>query len=276
MLSLTGMTDLPIRHILFPYDFSEQGRQAVPFVAALAGRFASRVTLFTVASHEDKTGVQTMLDRSFIDEFHDVFVERVVSCGDPALRIADLAHRLEVDLVMMPTHGMGMFRRVLAGSVTSKVLHDVRCPVWTSAHAERQHAPVIPRTILCAVDARTEGVALLQYAALLSRRLNASLKVLHVVEPVSDWPSLARERALQEDAREIAAKAVASMLEAAGVEAQSRVVVGEIVGRATEAAREDRADLLVVGRGVLAEPFGRIRTHAFGIIEQSPCPVLSV
>jgi len=27
---------------------------------------------------------------------------------------------------------------------------------------------------------------------------------------------------------------------------------------------------------MLASPFGRIRTHAFGIIEQSPCPVLSV
>jgi len=88
--------------------------------------------------------------------------------------------------------------------------------------------------------------------------------------------ALARERALQEEARETASHAVKSMLEAAGVEAKSRVVVGEIVGRAIETAREEGADLLVVGRGAIAEPFGRIRTHTFGIIEQSPCPVLSV
>jgi len=52
--------------------------------------------------------------------------------------------------------------------------------------------------------------------------------------------------------------------------------VGEIVSRATEEAREEGADLLIVGRGSLTEPFGRIRTHTFGIIERSPCPVLSV
>src|SRR6185436_973644 len=270
------MTDLSIRHILFPYDFSEQGRQAVPFVVAFAKRFSAQLTLYTVASHEEKADIQRRLDQSFLDECREVFVERITDCGDPALRIAEFAHNRDVDLVMMPTHGMGMFRRVLAGSVTSKVLHDVKCPVWTSAHAERQCAPVAPRTILCALDACTEGVTLLQYAALLSRALHASLKVLHVVEPISDWASLGPERALQENAREIAAEAVASMLASAGVEGQSTVVVGDIVGRATEAAREERADLLVLGRGALAGPFGRIRTHTFGIIEQSPCPVLSV
>ena len=181
-----------------------------------------------------------------------------------------------VGIITMSTHGLGIFRRVLAGSVTSKVLHDVRCPVWTAAHAERQCAPPVPRRILCAVDADTEGVPVLQYAAHFSKRVGASLQVLHVVEPVTDWPSLASEQALQEDARGIAAQAIASMLDAAGVKAQSKVVVGEIVSRAAEAAREEGADLLIVGRGSLTEPFGRIRTHAFGIIERSPCPVLSV
>jgi len=297
MLSLRGMTDLPIRHVLFPYDFSEQGRQVVPFVSAFVKRFGACLTLLSVvppaletvpeemggpalrrgeASADWKRALQSQLDKALIDEFADVRVERVVECGDAALRIADFAHNRDVDMVMMPTHGLGMFRRVLAGSVTSKVLHDVRCPVWTAAHVELQHTPAVPRTVLCAVDASTEGVPLLQYAALFSRRVGATLKVLHVVEPMSDWPSLARERALQEEARETATQAVASMLEAAGVDASSKVVVGQIVGRAVEEAREDKADLVVVGRGALSEPFGRIRTHAFGIIEQSPCPVLSV
>jgi hypothetical protein len=44
----------------------------------------------------------------------------------------------------------------------------------------------------------------------------------------------------------------------------------------TEEARQEQADLVVVGRGSVAEPFGRLRTHAFGIIQRSPCPVLSV
>jgi len=291
------MTELPIRHILFPYDFSEQGRQAVPFVAAYARRFGACVTLFSVVppsfepvpaamggaalrvgelSADWKRAMQSHLDVALLDELSGLRVTRVADCGDPALRVADFAHGHDVDLVMMPTHGLGLFRRVLAGSVTSKVLHDVRCPVWTAAHADTQHAPAIPRRILCAVDATTEGVPVLQYAALFSKRIGATLTVLHVVEPMSDWPSLARERELQEETRQAASQAVASMLASAGVTAESKVVVGAIVARATEAAREEAADLIVVGRGAIGEPFGRIRTHAFGIIEQSPCPVLSV
>ena len=272
------MTPLSIRHILFPYDFSEQGRQAAPFVSAFAKDFGARLTLLGVAppGSDARPVLQCQLNRALVGEFAGLCVDRVAECGDAALRIADFAHSRDVDLVMMPTHGLGLFRRVLAGSVTSKVLHDVRCPVWTAAHTETQHAPAIPRTVLCAVDGATEGVPLLQYAALFSKRVGATLTVLHVVEPMSDWPSLARERALQEEAREVASQAVASMLTSAGVEAVSKVVVGEIVTRAVETAREAHADLLIVERVAVAEPFGRIRTHTFGIIEQSPCPVLSV
>jgi nucleotide-binding universal stress UspA family protein len=270
------MTDLPIRHVLFPYDFSAQGRQVLPFVSALARAFGAHVTVLSVETFDHKQELQCRLDRESLDELAGLEVERKADSGDPALRIADFAHRHDVDLVMMPTHGLGLFRAVLVGSVTSKVLHDVRCPVWTAAHADTQHAPVTPQTILCAVDAKTEGVKVLQYAALLSRRVGATLTVLHVVEPMSDWPELARERTLQEEARNTATQAVASMLAAAGVTAQSSVVSGEIVGKAVEAAREMRAGLMVVGRGAIGEPFGRIRTHAFGLIEQAPCPVLSV
>ena len=57
-------------------------------------------------------------------------------------------------MIMMPATGLGRFRRVLLGSVTAKVLHDVSCPVWTSAHEPDPTlaAPGTYRTILCAVD----------------------------------------------------------------------------------------------------------------------------
>jgi nucleotide-binding universal stress UspA family protein len=37
-----------IKHILFPFDFSAQGSQAVPFVRALARRFSAKITLLSV------------------------------------------------------------------------------------------------------------------------------------------------------------------------------------------------------------------------------------
>ena len=38
----------------------------------------------------------------------------------------------------------------------------------------------------------------------------------------------------------------------------------------------DNADLLVIGRGVMHETFGRLRTQSYEVIRLSPCPVLSL
>jgi len=55
-----------------------------------------------------------------------------------------------------------------------------------------------------------------------------------------------------------------------------RIAIGEIVATITEEARQEGADLIVLGRGAIHETLGRLRTHAHGIIQRSPCPVLSV
>ena len=42
------------------------------------------------------------------------------------------------------------------------------------------------------------------------------------------------------------------------------------------AAARVQADALVIGRGSAAGLFGRLRTNAYAIIRQAPCPVVSV
>jgi nucleotide-binding universal stress UspA family protein len=66
------------------------------------------------------------------------------------------------------------------------------------------------------------------------------------------------------------------MLKSGGWDLPLRVAVGEIVNTITEEARQEGADLIVLGRGAMHETLGRLRTHAHGIIQRSPCPVLSV
>jgi hypothetical protein len=51
-------------------------------------------------------------------------------------RIVEFAHNNNITLIAMPTHGYGLFRRFLLGSVTAKVLHDADCPIWTGVHME--------------------------------------------------------------------------------------------------------------------------------------------
>lgn len=285
-----------MNHILFPYDFSHQAREVAPFVRALARSVGAKITLFSVVpptfdavppgmgagirTGDDaarwKQNLQSRVDQALITEFAGFDVERVADGGDAALRIVNYAHTYDVDLIMMPTHGMGVFRTLLLGSVTSKVLHDAMCPVWTAAHAETQTAAELPKQILCAVDGSHATGALAQWADKFARATGAVLSFLHVVGPVSDWPSLESERRLQEQVRDEARNAIAAMLKSTGVAAPLRVAVGGIVQTVTEDARQGRADLVIVGRGSVTEPFGRLRTHAFGIVQRSPCPVLSV
>ena len=68
------------------------------------------------------------------DELSGLNVRRLVLEGDPARQIVEFAHREHTDIIAMPTHGYGPFRRFILGSNTAKVLHDADCAVWTGVH----------------------------------------------------------------------------------------------------------------------------------------------
>lgn len=282
-----------IKHILFPLDFSAAGTAAIPYVRALANQFHAKVTVLSVVPPAWvsppglipppagsnpaalQSALQEHLDKLVIDGL-EAPLARVTALGDPALKIAEFTRDNAVDLVMLPTHGHGLFRGLLLGSITSKVLHDVHCPVWTAAHAEKQHAPLLPGKILCALDGSEKSAALAKLAFEFSRQVGASLQLLHVVRTISDWLSLESEQALQEELRAESRGRIEASLKSAGLNLPLRVAVGEIVQTITEDARQEGTDLIVLGRGAMHDTLGRLRTHAHGIIQRSPCPVLSV
>lgn len=51
---------------------------------------------------------------------------------------------------------------------------------------------------------------------------------------------------------------------------------GDVAHAIRQEALDSDTDLIVIGRGVLKETLGRLRTQAYGIIRESPCAVLSV
>lgn len=281
-----------IKHILFPFDFSEQSSLAAPFVRAVASRYGAKITVLSVIppvwntppggmpplagldapEHE----LAALLDRTLGKEFTGLVTSRLTDLGDPALKIIEFAHTNGVDLIMMPTHGVGGYRSMLLGSTTVKVLHEAKCPVWTATHAGEQRSPTIPRTILCAVDDTPQTVTLMRWASEFSRQMGAALKLLHVVPLVSDALALPSEREMQEEMRKGARAKLESMQQAAWVEAPLRVAAGGIAETVAEEARQEGADLILIGRGLLPSPLGRLRSNAYAIIQQSPCPVVSV
>jgi nucleotide-binding universal stress UspA family protein len=289
--SMTGL-----KHILFPIDFSDRCCAAVPFVEAMASRYNAKVTLISVAEPMFYAGLgdpggpivintdmlladlEERLAHALTRELAHLHVERVAEIGDPAQVITRFAHAYGVDLIMMPTHGYGPFRSLLLGSVTAKVLHDAQCPIWTAAHVEDRPCQdhLACRSILCAVDGTPKSVSLMQWAAGLAHDLGATLRLLHVVTGAERSTHHSFDPGHDQDAHDRARDAIHELQETAKVNAPLCLVAGTVAQGVHEETMRHGADLVVIGRGVLNGTLGRLRTHAYGIIRQSPSPVLSV
>jgi len=282
-----------IKHILFPMDFSERCKAAAPHVAAFAGIFNAKVTLLNVVPplwlapmeaapiaidlNEIKRGWETRLNGSFVTEFEGLDVQRVVEIGVPAEFITEFAEKRGVDLIMMPTHGYGPFREFLLGSVTAKVLHDCRIPVWTNAHIDEPAHPIQAdvRTVLCAVDVPAKSVSLLESASELARSLYAKLRLVHVVPTPTAWPDPLLGAKLEKEITDELRRSFGELQKSLDIPAPLCIETGDVATGVREAARRYSADLIVIGRGVTQERLGRLRTNAYAIIRQSPCPVIS-
>ena len=285
-----------IRHILFPVDFSERTCGAAPFVEKMAKRFGARVTLLSLAPplwyaamgdvgtpvyvdlDELRNDLQTRLDETLVKEFEGLPVDRIAEVGDPAIEITKFAAEQGVDLIMMPTHGYGPFRSLLLGSVTAKVLHDTHVPVWTGVHMEGspglEHAE--PRKITCAVDGGPQTMAVMKWADDFARGAGASLRIVSVVPAIEGWPARQLDREMEATAIKDTRERIEKLEHEAGIDAPVCVAGGGIAAAVSEEAGRHAADLVVIGRGQSQETFGRLRTHAYAIIREAPCPVISV
>jgi len=274
-----------LSRILLPVDFSERSVGGAHYAGSLACHFGCELVLLHVLvppQYEfgavDIAGsmlaelcrdrvVQANADLASFqaEDFARMNVRRVVLEGDPSGSIVDFAHNEHCDLIVMPTHGYGPFRRFILGSNTAKVLHDADCPVWTGVHLEDAPAALsIPiRNVLCAVDLGPQSAQTLAWAANLAREFGARLTLLHAM-PCGPDVQLAASEELR-------------MLQtSSGADADVILETGEPGPAICAAAARLKADVLVIGRGSAAGVYGRLRTNAYAIIRQSPCPVVSV
>jgi nucleotide-binding universal stress UspA family protein len=262
-----------LRRILFPVDFSPRCRGAAVYVEAMAGRFDAELILLHVVEAAYNSTLEDMrttrredFEKFFDKSLRHLRYKTLVEHGEAAQKIVQCAAVNDVDLIMIPTKGMGIYRRLILGSTSAKVLHDADCPVWTGVHLE--HAPslemVACRRVLCAVDLKPLSTRVLDWASHLAEEYQAELTLVHVLSG-SDTPQ----------ARTEARRALESLQEAAGYHAALRVEAGEVSKIVTNLAVELKADLLVIGRKAESGVLGRLDVLAYSIIRQSPCPVVS-
>lgn len=289
---------ITFRHILFPVDFSKQDHEAAPFVKAMAERFHSEIILLHAAgffplgeSTPDAIVLEPMVDveslmnarreqlnQHLSADLAGLCVQRALVLGDPAKEIAKYARDQKVDLIMMPTHGYGRFRRFLLGSVTAKVLHDTDSPVWTGVHTDQLWSQnrYRWRRFLCAVDDDLRDAPLLRWAAQFSTEQKAELQVVHALpaaEPIAPGQEPATLRGFLLDTAE---QRISNLQSEAGTNFDILLRVGRVEDVVRNAALAHEADLILIGRGVIHAMLGRLRSAAYGIIREAPCPVISI
>ena len=285
---------ISVERVLFPVDLSEQSRRAAPFVKAMAKRFQAEVALLHVidlpvamySPPEAAWGVlasgerfredrEAEFETFAVDELAGVPVVRDIAEGDAATQIDCYAKTKKVDLIMMPTHGYGTFRRLLIGSVTAKILHDAKCPVWTGVHLSEPAARDADqcKRIVCAVDTNPKDASVIQWANEFAKQRGAELILVHAIPgaqicgPASDG----FRDFLFNSARETMDR----ILDDAGLALEVTLHGGKPEHVVHDMVLDRDADLVIVGRGV-DHALGRLRSNAYAIIRESPCPVISV
>jgi nucleotide-binding universal stress UspA family protein len=284
----------PFRRIVFPVDYSEPCRAIVRYVEEMSRRFSADLTLVHAYGaealarssrpitdpelpEEARILEQEQLRRFAAENFPEHQTDSIAELGEPGSVIGKIVQRDGADVVMLATHGRGPVRRLLLGSVTAKVLHDLSSAVGTGTGSVFEgHALRLPyKSILCAVDEAPEAEAALRAAAAFARGEDARLWLVHVVEapPAAFHIDFSRyERQLMEAAdlrlRELKAKL--------GLDYPHAVIGRPLEEGVREEAVRREADLIVTGRGRSQSAFGAFLSRLYSLVRHSPCPVLSV
>jgi len=278
---------LPFRKILFPVDYSEPCKAIVPYVEEMRSHFSAELGLIHAYGPDalaysplpiTDPGLPEQA-RAFAEErlgefaqayFPGLHVELYSGIGEPGAVIREVVQHQGADLVMLPTHGRAPLRRLLLGSVTAKVLHDLTVPVWTG------HPLRIPYTsVLAAVDSSDESEAVIRAAAALAASYRAELSLAYVME----MPPVSMETAFgpyRDDFMAAADAHLSELKKKTGVKAPHTILDGPVADAIRDQALLANADLIVTGRGEVHGTLSRLWSHLYPIVRHAPCAVLSI
>ena len=285
-----------IASILYPVDFSPSSIAMAPYVRRAAALLEARVSLIHVVDPTGYNGLQLYvrpisevseehmaigrdrLDSFLTAEFPAAEFPRILTSGDAATEIARVAREDRFNLIIMPTHS-GIFRQMLLGSTTAKVINDADCPVLTSRHAQTiAPRPLEHREWLCAVGLSSNSERVLRFASQVAAQARGKLSIIHAVQ--AGDTNLPIQLDLREEIhsaeRQEANRRIADLQQMIGVDAPVRIAVGQVKEALLEAARDADADALIIGRSHQPGAHGRMRDLTYAMVRDSPFPVLSV
>ncbi|HMP72646.1 MAG TPA: universal stress protein [Kiritimatiellia bacterium] len=147
-----------MKTILVPVDFSNVTENVLAAAAAAGKGFGAKLVLLFVAAPEPEfigydpgpSSVREAVARQYAEEHRrlqelgagleaeGLEVTSLSVQGYAAEKILSEAEKHGAGLIVMGSHGHGMLRQLLVGSVAEGVIREARCPVMVvPAHAKR-------------------------------------------------------------------------------------------------------------------------------------------
>jgi hypothetical protein len=176
---------------------------------------------------------------------------------------------------MMPVRGKASDGRPFIGSVIPAVLRDAPCPVWTSTQADRLKPFTGFRSIVCAIapDSVLDSSipAYVSETAALRAVFGSKLTFVSATAAPSDFGEDPRMLPIEQEYPEAGLDQLIT-----GSRWPVCVETGPVGSVVRHVAQMEKADLVVINRGHVQMPFGKLETHVFEILVESPCPVLTL
>lgn len=209
----------------------------------------------------------------------DIEVESLVCEGDPPDVIVDIAREKRVELISMGTYGRRGIRRLIMGSVTSKVILNAPCDVMVVKR------PCIEctgeyRSILVPFDGSEFSKRALSRACELSKVCGAEITVLYVIPRYEEMIEFLRTESIKmamfDEAEKLlnVAKTIAGEL---GVTIAATVKEGHVGEKVIETSEMLKKDLIIIGtygwKGINRAIMGSTTER---VIMNASCPVLAV
>jgi nucleotide-binding universal stress UspA family protein len=292
---LDATTRIALRNILFATDFSAQAEGALPFAISLASRYGARLYLVHVihpglymyAPVEGAGQVADEIEQMAKGEMQRLDArlgalphQTLIRHGDIWEVLSGMIQRMEIDLMVVGTHGRTGLGKLLLGSIAEGIFRQAPCPVLTvgPAVAESPEAIVDLHEVVYATDFSVESMAAAPYAISLAQEHQAQLSLLHVVQ----HPNGTSRKDPEHSAAHLLHRLHGLVPPEAELWCHPKCFVeyGEPAARILEAAEQRHADLIVLG---VRRPAGQVeaKTHlgrgtAYKVASASACPVLTV
>lgn len=285
---------LTLDQVIVATDFTPVSEMAVAYAAALAKRFASKLTVAnvvdrSVATRSDEAlvgipidtmrndsaeNVENVLNDLTLDGVHAA--GRIVEAYNPAAEVVRLADELRANLLVIGTHSKTGLQKMILGSFAEGAIHHAHCPVITvGPNVKVGPAEDIPfRTIIFATDLNHDSVQKAAVALTFAKDSLSRIYMCHVIgHPPSDLSdSLDLEFSSEEKLKKL--------IPAAAYEWCSpscTVEYGDVVKHILQLAEKTRADLIVLGAQRNTGWFTHLTQGTVAqVLSEARCPVMTI